>query len=63
MTDTQKRRSPDATDFISGRSDPGDRRPLRRWSVATLLAQSRTTAEDLVPESVRGSRNSWVGEK
>jgi hypothetical protein len=46
MTDRPKQRPPRTPDFISGRTGAGDTGQLRRWSVATLIARSRTRAED-----------------
>jgi hypothetical protein len=46
MTDRPKQRPPNAADVVSGRTGAGGAGRLRRWSVATLIARSRTRAED-----------------
>jgi hypothetical protein len=53
MTDRPKRDSPRARGFTSERAEAGDTPPLRRWSVAMLLARSRVQGEDSVSRQAR----------
>jgi hypothetical protein len=63
MTDREKQRPPRVPEFISAHSEVGHAEALRRWSVATLLAQSRTPAEEAAPERAHRHYHAQLGEQ